>query len=1201
MLKLTWLGQPGILLDEQPVKSEMRKVMAILAYISLHPGKVSREALAALFWPENDQQHALGSLRRALWSLAGSLPGIQFSIDRETVGLSELNQVRIDVYEFLGILNQVRQHHPPETSPKGNPVCPACLGKLEKAVQIYRGDFLEGFNLKDCPEFDDWQFFQRESLRAQLAQALEMLATGYETSQAWEKALQHARHWVLLDRLNEAAERTLIRLYLQAGQRSAAARQYEILTQLLQDELGQAPDPETLILYQSLARVEAADKTENEPAPQVSVPPEPEPLIKTKLFIPSVRADRVARPRLLALLDAGAQRALTLISAPAGFGKTTLLAGWVAHTQLPVAWFSIDEGDNDPVRFVSYLVAALESALPELEGKLQGNFSTLQPSIQPALTDLDNQLAGITESFVLILDDFQFIHSQRIHQAVEFLLEKIPACMHFVIATRTDPPLSLARRRARDQLVEVRAADLRFTLEEVAGFLKQALHTELSVEDISALEARTEGWAAGLQLAALAIRGIGELQPDLTARNLSKQQDIHQFIRAFSGSHRFILDYLGQEVLAKRSEEIRYFLICTSILERLSAPLCDAVITGPRSQAILEALERENLFIVPLDHERRWYRYHHLFGELLRYQLGEGQNACEEYQGQKLPSPEILHQRAAAWFEEQNLAGEAIQHALAAKNFDHATALIEKYAQTMLFVSGETYTLSRWLAALPPEIIQTKPKLNILKAWAFITQSQFEAAFDSVNTAYQAVQGQECQDALSLLGEIALIRGVLAELGGRDVGVMRAQALLAWQNLPAHEAMLRGLAAWLLGASHFWEGDDHKAEEYLLQAIRLCRAAGNIYFTLVSIVDLGNVLREQGRFREAYRLLLLTQQQMAAIGQQHPMLGYLNISCSQILLQWNEVEQAEQLLQQGIELVAKDIPGEIYYFGIGALPYIRLAQGKREEAVELANDCLERLGDYSLPYVPAVVKSSLVGLWIRVNDRDRILEWLEGCGLTPDDPIPHIHIGEYISLVKVLIWQGRIEEALKVLNQLFAYSESRGQKGKKFYLLALKALIYKQLRNTDQALEALESSLRLAKSEGYIRSYVDEGQPMEELLWLGAARRIWDKAGVSAYATRLMGAFQKEPDHLSLDMSASLNPKQVNGAGSACFVEALSERELEVLRLAAAGMSNPEIGRALNLATGTVKTHIHHIIGKLGVQGRIQAITVAREQGLIDS
>ncbi len=1108
ILKLSWLGPPAIEYDGRPLRLEMRKTLALLAYLSLSPQTPTRETLASLFWPEHDQQHALSSLRRNLFSLGRSLPPGYLEANREKIGLRRAKGLRVDVEEFRDQLAFTRQHPHPS-----NHLCPDCLLSLEKAVAIYKGDFFEGFNLKNCPGFDEWQFFQRENLRSDYEEALDKLTAYYRGQCDWEKAIKYARSWLALDRLNESAQRMLIGLYNLSGQRSLAIRQYDIMIDLLQNELGQNPEAETLALYQSLLSREASCSAEYGSELLPSTSRQPEPLIKTKLFIPPLRLDRIARPRLLALLDAGSHRPLTLVSAPAGFGKTTLLASWAAHTRLPIAWFSIDEGDNDPVRFVDYLIAALDSILPpEVSEQFQAFTQMLQPSIQPTLVQLINQLAEEREPFVLILDDYQFIHSQDIHNALAFMLEKIPACMHLVIATRSDPPISLARLRARDQLVEIRMSDLRFSLEESAGFLKQVMSLSLSDEDMSALEARTEGWIAGLQMAALAIRTVTP-QPIRRVNQMNSGQAVSRFIKAFSGSNRYILDYLGEEVLSRHPEKIRDFLLHTSILERFSSPLCDAVTETRGSQKILDTLETENLFLVPLDSERRWYRYHHLFAELLRFKLEETHSKGTEREG--IPGVKDLHLRAANWFEKNELIGEAVHHFIAARKYDQAAACIEAQAHPMFFSTGQTYTLQEWLAELPIDLFRSRLRLNIAKAWALISQNQFAAALAQLETTWQVVQERQNVEALSLIGEIALIRGVLAELSSRDVLVMREQALLAWEKLPEDNAMLRGLAAWLLGASYEWDGDTQNAEKYFLQAIPLCREAGNIYITLVSIVDLSNVFREQGRFRKAYHLLQQTLLEMSSGSRNlHPELGHLYISSSQILLQWNDLEEAERQLRLGIDLVEQDIPGEILIFGIAVLPYLKLAQGKHEESLRLANDCIERAASYPSPYVLPYIKASLIRFWIQMGERDLIEEWLYSCGLTCDDHIQYVHEVEYTALAKALIWQEKIEEAMKVLTKLTELDQKEGRNGRLFYVLALHALAYQQTNKSDRAFEMLEGSLQIAKTEGYIRPYLEEGKPMEELLRLGVTRGIWHQTHLDGYVNRLLKAFQQDRNSL---------------------------------------------------------------------------------------
>ncbi len=1102
---ISWLGPPALAFDGRPLRLEMRKTLALLAYLSLSPQNPTRETLASLFWSEHDQQHALSSLRRNLYSLVKSLPPGLIEADREKIGLRRVDWLQVDVEKFREHLAFAKEHsHPP------NQVCADCLSYLEKAVAIYKGDFLEGFNLKDCPGFDEWQFYQRESLRSEYAGALEKLAAYHQDQSEWEKAVVYARRLVAQDCLNESAQRMLISLYNQSGQRRMALRQYDILFDLLKNELGQAPEANTLTLYQNLLSIEASGHAENGSALSRPTSQRPEPLIKTKLFIPPLRVERVARQRLLKLLDSGSQRSLTLVSAPAGFGKTTLVASWAAYTRLPIAWFSIDEGDNDPIRFVTYLIAALNSALPtDVSERFQAFTQSLQPSVKPTLIQLINHLSTEREPFVLILDDYQFIHSLDVHRALEFLLDKIPACMHLVIATRSDPPISLARLRARDQLVEIRMNDLRFSFEESADFLRQVMSLYLSNEDVSTLDTSTEGWIAGLQMAALAIRTVAS-QSTGEVNGMDSGQTVSRFIQAFSGSNRYILDYLVEEVLSRHPDAIRRFLLQTSIPDRFSGPLCDAITEAEGSQNILEELEKENLFLVPLDSERQWYRYHHLFAELLRFKLEDTLSTGSEFEREGLPGLEELHLRTANWLEKNKLFGEAVQHFIAAKKYDQAAALIEAQALPLVFNTGQSYTLLEWLAKIPADLFRLRPRLNIVKAWSMISQNQFAAVLEQLQTTWLVVKDRQDAEASSLIGEIALIRGVLAELSRRDVTVMREQALLAWEKLPQNDLMLRCLAAWLLGASYYWDGDTSNAEKYFLQAIPLCREAGNNYFTLVTIADFSTVLCEQGRFREAYQLLLQTQQEMSSGNRQpNPRLGQLYINSGKILMQWNRLEEAENHLNLGIDLTVHDTLEEILYYGISIMPYLRLAQGKRDEAIRLAQECLERLKTYPLPYLPSIIKSNLIQFWIHVDDRDRIEEWLGNCELQPGGPILYLNEGIYTSLAKILIWQRRPDEALMILGGLYSFDESRGRYGKLFYVMALQALAYKQKKDLDRALETLEGSLQLVKSEGYIRPFVDEGEPMHELLQLGETRGIWKLNGLGIYVNNLLKIFRQ--------------------------------------------------------------------------------------------
>ncbi len=1105
-LRLHWLGAPAIVRDDRPLHLETRKALALLTYLSLSPQYPTRDTLAALFWPEYDQKHALANLRRNLSSLVKQLPPGLLEADRETIGLKRADWLEVDIDKFHQYLAFPNRH----SHPSGM-VCSECVAHLELAAALYRGDFLQGVNLRDCPEFDRWQSFQKDHLCAEYAGALRQLSTAYQNERQWGKAIGYVQLWLSLDHLNETAQRALISLYRQSGQPALALRQYEGWAALLQTELGQTPDPDMLVLYQSLLSAKEPGNPEKRSSHLQLAENEPEALLKTKLCIPPLRVERIDRPRLFELLDIGCQRSLTLVSAPAGFGKTTLLASWTVHSQLPIAWLSIDEGDNDPVRFVAYLIAALDSALSSnLRDQFEGFAQSFQTSIQSALVKLINHLSAEREPFVLIVDDFQFIHSPVVHQALDFLVERIPACMHLIIATRSDPPLPLARLRARDQLWEIRMGDLRFSLDESAGFLLQVMALDLSEEDISTLETRTEGWIAGLQMAALAIRMVAS-QPSRGAKAADRGQAIFRFIQAFSGSNRYILDFLGEEVLSRRPEDIRRFLLQTSILKRFCGPLCDVVTGTVGSQEVIQALERENLFLIPLDDERAWYRYHHLFSELLCFYLAKEVEGRDKDVKERLPGLETLHLRAADWFEKEKLFAEAVHHWLAAKQYDRAAVLIEGQAYPLLLMTGQVYTLEEWLSVLPEAVYRSKPRLLVSRAWTMILQSRFAAASDQLEMAWQIVGGRHGTEENVIRGEIALARGVIAELSTRDFDIMRAQGLIAWAKLPDGDVMLRSMAAWLIGASYLFDGDIQSAESYLSQAINLSQAAGNTYFAAVAVLDLSNVRIEQGRYRDAYHLVLQAIEKLSVRGgHTHPSLGYLHNASGRILLIWNELAEAERQLNVGIDLVAQGLPDEVLIMGLATLPYLKLAQGKRTEAVRLAEECLRRVETYPSPYIPSMIQAELIRFWIRVGDRAHIEAWLRTNGLTSDGPICRMREVEYLAFVKALLWQGRTEEALEILTQMQGFAQGQGRNGMLFYLLALQALVYQQSNDLDQALKVLESSLKLAQPEGYIRPYVEEGEPMEALLQLGAARDLWHRSHLGGYVSQLLDAFRQD-------------------------------------------------------------------------------------------
>ena len=506
----------------------------------------------------------------------------------------------------------------------------------------------------------------------------------------------------------------------------------------------------------------------------------PTPLLATKLYIPPLRPNVVSRPRLLERLNEGLHRKLTLISAPAGFGKTTLLSAWVEGIDRQVAWLSLDEGDSDPARFLTYLVAALQTIAPNIgEGVMRVLQSPQPPPIESILTALLNEITTIPDHFVLVLDDYHVLDAKPIDNALTFLLEHLPPQMHLVIATREDPQLPLARLRARDTLTELRVTDLRFTPSEAAGFLNQVMGLDLSAEDITALETRTEGWIAGLQLAAISMQG---------------QKDTTSFITSFTGSHHFVLDYLVEEVLQQQPERVQNFLLRTSILDRLCGSLCDAVLLDPNAsgQATLEYLERANLFIVPLDNERRWYRYHHLFADLLRQRLHQSTDSST---GDERDGVAELHRRASQWYEDNSLTIEAFHHAVAANDVERAERLVEGEGMPLQF-RGPMISVLNWLESLPTTILDARPSLWVTYASALtMTGQPISSVEEKLQAAEAALQEAEQDDKTrDLVGHIAAIRAMLA-IPANQVETMIAQSRRALEYLHPNNLPVRATAA----------------------------------------------------------------------------------------------------------------------------------------------------------------------------------------------------------------------------------------------------------------------------------------------------------------------------------------------------------------------------------------------------------------------
>ena len=892
------------------------------------------------------------------------------------------------------------------------------------------------------------------------------------------------------------------------------------------------------------------------------------------------------RPRLGKLLTEGMSRKLTLISAPAGFGKTTLLSEWrMMHlgSEYLLAWVSLEEADNDPMRFLSYLIGALQAIEMDVgEAVLASLHSPQPPPVKSALTGLINEIATIPNDFALVLDDYHLMANEAVHDATTFLLEHLPAQAHLIIASRTDPLLPLARLRVRGQMIEIRAEDLRFTPEETAAFLRGAIGLDLPEEAVVALEERTEGWIAGLQLAALSMRG---------------REDVSGFIAAIKGSSRYVLDYLAEEVLRRQPEDIRAFLLQTSILDRLSGPLCDAITDRAGGQEMLERLERTNLFTIPLDEERRWYRYHHLFSEFLRDRLHRIQ-----------PDQELrLHRKASSWYEHNGLVREAVDHALTAADLETATRLVEENFRAML-AHGEATLLLNWMEALPEELLRSRPRLCIPRAWAWLLTGKLEAAELCVQDLERMVDADisrppdeigvstSDEESAAVSGEAAAIRAFIVRNRGDVLHSIelsrRALGLLRDDNFT-----LRGIVALNLGGAYSMSGDLASANATLAEAITASRRANNPFGVLLAMRELaelqmmgGSLHRAADLYRQALRL---------AEQQPFPAAGLAHVGMGELLYEWNDLDGAMHHLAEGIELGERGGSTSIVFPGHALLARIKWARGDLDGAVRIIQE--DEWSTHSMNLSSRDLnRIAAHGARLKLAQGDvDTAAWLLGQrSISADDHINHLNVFEQVMLARVLIARGEHDAALTLLGRSLGWAESTGSMGIAIEVLAVEALAGAARGDEARAMTALVRALSLAEPEGYVRTFVDEGEPMAALLseFLRAQRtqRLPSSQDASIeYVDALLAVFRR------LSGSRALSIRADTPQTAQPLPEPLSERELEVLRLVAAGKSNREISGQLFVTVDTVKKHLTHIFGKLGVRSRTQAVARARELGLI--
>lgn len=899
------------------------------------------------------------------------------------------------------------------------------------------------------------------------------------------------------------------------------------------------------------------------------------PLVATKLYVPKLRGDLVARPRLLERLRRAGSR-LTLVSAPAGFGKTTLLAEWLNATpgdDRSVAWVSLDPSDNEPARFWTYVVTALQGAVPTVGSGSLELLSSAPLATDLGLTTLLNELAAAPGEVWLVLDDYHLVDDHDVGGGVAFLLEHLPPHVHVVLSTRADPDLPLARFRVRGELVEIRAADLRFTSDEAAEYLDAATGQHLSARDIEVLEARTEGWIAALQLAALSLQG---------------REDVSSFIAQFAGTDRYLVDYLVEEVLAHQPEPVRDFLLQTSVLDELAGTLCDALTGRDDGSLMLTTLERTNLFLVPLDDRREWYRYHHLFADVLRARLLAEQPDL-------VP---LLHQRASRWYEAHDSAEEAVRHALAARDFDRAAYLMEMAVPAIRRERREALLLG-WLKALPDHCIRRSPVLSVLHGHMLLVSGDLDGVEASLDDAERALAAgpdgsaspwADTEELRTLPATIAVYRASLAQARGDVAGTVE-HARRALDLAGPGDHLARGSANGFLGLAAWAKGDVAAALETFGQAVASLHASGNLVDELGSTVVLADLWLAAGRPGKARRLYLGALQRADAAGERVARAtSVLHAGISEIDCEAGDLDAARQHLERAAALGESAAMGESRYRWYVAMSRVAEAEGNPQEAIALLDEA-EQL--YRPGFFPQVrpIAAMRARVWVANDNLSQAAVWAAERGVSVTDDVAYLSEFDHVTLVRLLIARHRrrqdpsaLDEAVRLLARLHAAAETSGRAGSLIEIQMLNALARDAQGHRPQALQSLAQAwVQAPEPEGYVRLFLDEGAPMVDLL------RVAEHQGVAGdHAHRLLG------------LSAARDGGGVGARQRAeSSSEPLSDRELQVLRLLDSELSGPQIARELFVSPNTLRTHTKHIFTKLDVTNRRAAVRRAHERGLL--
>ncbi len=939
------------------------------------------------------------------------------------------------------------------------------------------------------------------------------------------------------------------------------------------------------------------------------------PVLRTKLFIPPIRDGLIARARLVERLNAGIRAGcrLTVVSAPAGFGKTTLLSEWVhsreRSTICPhVCWVSLDGGDNDLLRFWTYVLAAVRT-VPAWHGAGVGEsgFSMLQspqsPPIETVLVDLINDIMEHAPSLrvsgegakpnlecglLLVLDDYHTITSPEVSASVAFLVDHMPPLLHVAVSTRSDPALPLSRLRGRRQLAELGAADLRFESGEVTALLNQVMSLSLSKGDIAALESRTEGWVVGLQMAARALQSMQQEEG-------GNATSVASFISAFTGSHRYVLDYLTDEVLLKESESVQRFLLQTSILGRLSGPLCDAVTGGDNGQNMLERLDAANLFIVPLDEDRHWYRYHHLFADLLSKRL-------RRTNARLVPE---LHRRASEWYERAGSIEDAIDHALEGVDYTRAARLVEQHAVEQMMASRKEAALAAWLEALPDQVVKARPWLCVYLGWTRYWMGMREEVEECLQDAERALspapplpeRGQHVSEGTArteeqlVAGYVAAIRAHHA-LTNEEIPRVIEMAQRAIAFLPEGDYM-RCEAAVALGGAYLSQGNVAATEEAFAQARATALASGYPPLAVPSACYVGMQQAKQGRLREAHATYTEALGWAESLGGRLlPVAGFPLVKLGDLSREWNDLEAAERELAQGLELCVQlgqaDVLAEAYV----SRARLQLARGDLPRVLGTLAQVDQITQRVKVdPWITSWADDCRLRLWLATGNLAAVTRWMETGGLSVDDELDYHRDLHHTNLARALIGLGMESargngpaEVAPLLDRLLAAAQKAGWVDKEIQVYVLQALVLRKCGNEAKAAGALERALVLAQRGGYVQTFVSEGAPIVPLL-----RLVVECDSVRGYVSQLL-------DILGDCASPGGVATDLEGLSS---IERLSEREIEVLELVAQGLTNREIGERLFITQGTVKAHTANIYGKLSVRSRIQAVARARALGIL--